>query len=137
MSNFDKKSGGFSAIELLVIIVLLSIVFSAFASSYNLISQANKKSQHMNIASNLAFSKLQEYKNKQFGTIGGDSSSQDSVVVEDFAKQFPDSFVAPKTATVSVSNQSEDIKQIIVRVNYGRDGDIRKINYIDFVRRGD
>ena len=137
MSNFDKKSGGFSAIELLVIIVLLSIVFSAFVSSYNLISQANKKSQHMNTASNLAFSKLQEYKNKQFEAIGGDSSSQDAVLVEDFSNQFPGSFTAPKIATVSVSNQSDDLKQLNVQVNYGSGNDIRKINYIDYIKRGD
>lgn len=137
MSNLGKKNGGFSAIELLVMIIILAITFTGFVSGYNLITQANKKSQNMNTASNLAISKLQEYQNKRYEDINASSGFGETTIVENFGSEFPASFNAPKTATVSVSNQSSDSKQIIVNVVYGNGDQKRKISYIDFIRRAE
>jgi type II secretory pathway pseudopilin PulG len=137
MSELKKQSGGFSAVELLVIIVLLSIVFSAFVSGYNLITQANKKSQNINVVSNLAYSKLQEYKNMPYDTIGSETATGETTLVENFSNQFPSSFIAPRDATVSVSNPSDNLKQIIVRVTYGQGDNPRTISFSDFIRRSD
>lgn len=135
MSELKIKSGGFSAIELIVMIVVLAITLTAFASSFNTITQVNKKSQNMNTASNLAYSKMQEYQNKPFDQIGGDSASGEYQVVEDFSNSFPASFNAPKTATVQVSNPSTNYKQVLVSVVYGKGENLRKVSYSDFIRR--
>lgn len=135
MSELKYKSGGFSAIELIVMIVVLAITLTAFASSFNTITQVNKKSQNMNTASNLAYSKLQEYQAKPFDQIGGESASGEFVVVEDFANAFPSTFNAPKTATVQVSNPSSDYKQVLVNVVYGKGDNLRKVTYSDFIRK--
>ena len=135
MSELKIKLGGFSAIELMVMIVVLAITLTAFASSFNTITQVNKKSQNMNTASNLAYSKLQEYQNKYFDQVGGDTAKDEFTVVEDFSNSFPATFNAPKTASVQVSNPSNDYKQILVSVIYGKGENLRKVTYSDFIRR--
>ena len=135
MSRIKYNSGGFTAIELVVMIVVLAITFTAFASSFNTISLLNRKSQDMSTASTLAYSKLQEYQNKPFAEIGGNTSSNELSKVEDFSASFPASFKTPHTATVNVSNLSSSLKQIVVNVTYGNGDNPKKVQYYAFIPR--
>lgn len=116
--------------------MVLAITFTAFASSVNTISLLNRKSQDMSTAATLAYSKLQDYQNKPFGAIGGNTASNELVMVEDFSDSFPENFKTPHRATVRVADLSSSLKQVVVNVSYGTSGNPRQVQYVTFIPRG-
>ncbi|MEC9488786.1 MAG: type II secretion system protein [Halanaerobium sp.] len=65
------KQQGFTLIEVIVALVLIALIFTAFAQVFGIVINANYKSKMMNNAINLAQSELEKFKQDDFnlGTV--------------------------------------------------------------------
>lgn len=135
MSTIKTDSGGFTAIELIVMLVVLAVTFTAFASGFNTIQTLNKKAKDVNISNQLAFAKIQEYENKPFSSIATTTPTGTLVNVEDFSSTLPTTLRSPRSAIVYINTVSSTLKQVVVNVTYGSGSDQKTIQYADFVQK--
>lgn len=134
MSNINNKQDGFSTVELLVTVVTIGIIFSAFITTFTTIQNINKKASDIQKANIIAFEKLQQYENTEFADLP--NSSQDGVweEIEDFSDEIPGSVQPPRVGKIYVNTSSPTLKQIGVEVEYGDTATKQKISYVTFIQ---
>ncbi|HMH30992.1 MAG TPA: hypothetical protein VK534_00765 [Methylomirabilota bacterium] len=134
MSSTIKASDGFTAVELLVMLVVLMVTFIAFSSSFTTIHTINKQAQDINTANSIAFAKAQSYENKPFVNLPATTPLGTLVQVEDFTSSLPASLQEPHSALVYVNSVSTTLKQIVVDIRYGT-APQHTIQYADFIQK--
>jgi len=135
MSNIHKASGGFTAIELVVMLVVLVVAFTSFASGFNTIQVINKKAKDINTANQYAFAKVQEYENKPFTSLPTTVPTGSLVQVEDFSGSLPTTLRSPRSGKVYINTVSSTLKQVVVDVEFGSGSDQRIAQYADFIQK--
>lgn len=136
MSTIPKSEGGFTAIELVVMLVVLATAFASFAGAFGSIQTITKKAKDLNNANQVAFAKVQEYENKTFSGIPTTSPADTLQQVEDFSSSLPTSLQAPRTGIVYVNTSaSGTLKQVVVSIHYGSGSNARYIDYADFIQK--
>ena len=135
MSEIHKNMGGFTAIELLVMLMVLTIAFTSFASTFNTIHVVNKQALDTVTANQLAFAKVQEYENKPYASLPNTTPTGSLVQVEDFSAALPTTFVRPRTAIVYINTVSATLKQVVVNIQYGDSASPHIIQYADFIQK--
>lgn len=126
---------GFSAIELVVMLVVLAVAFTSFASSFNTIQVVNKKAKDINIANQLAFAKVQDYENKPYTSLQATTPLGTLVQVEDFSASLPATLKKPRTAIVYINTVSSTLKQVVVDVRYDSGSNQHIVEYADFIQK--
>lgn len=99
----ESSAAGFSVVELALTITVIGIFLSVFYMLYNTINTLTKLSLDIVVASDNAYTKIQEYENKSWASLPAVSTSS----AEDFLSQL-DSLSgsvlpAPKSANVYVT----------------------------------
>jgi prepilin-type N-terminal cleavage/methylation domain-containing protein len=129
-----NQQQGFSAIELLITLIVVGIVFMAFTTTYAGLLNLTKKGTDIATASQIAFAKLQEYENYNYNDLpaGGSGSL---AVVDDFSSSLPAVLEAPRVGQVYINSSSPTLKQIVVRVAFGAGPAQRYIEYTTFIQK--
>ena len=140
MSKKDKigwreSERGFSAVELLITLIVIGVVFGAFVVTFTSIQNINKRAIDISKANELGFAKVQEYENKNYDDITDTSPAGTLVEVEDFSSDLPMSFESPKTAKVYINTASPTLKQIVVSIDFGSGETARQLQYADFIQK--
>lgn len=132
--KLNKNQSGFSIVELLITLIIIGVTFGAFMVVFTTIQSINKKAIDVSDANQLAFEKMQEYENKQFGNIPTTSPANSLIEVEDFSSTLPNTFEKPRTAKVYVNTYSSTLKQVVVNIDFGSGDSARKIQYANFIQ---
>ena len=135
MKERVHSEGGFSVVELLITLIVIGVVFGAFTTTFTSIQNINKKALDVNSASVSAFSKLEEYENKNFTTLPTTTPGGTLVEVEDFSSTLNTTLEAPRVGKVYVNTISPTLRQVVVTVEYGSGPAKRVIQYATFIQR--
>lgn len=135
MSTNIHSDRGFAIVELLVTIVTIGIIFSAFMTTFTTIQTINKKASDVQKANSLAFEKTQTYENKSFSSIPVFTPYGTLNEVEDFSNQIPSTVHPPRLGKVYVSTISPTLKQVIVWLEYGQGNAKQTIQYSNLIQR--
>ncbi|OGL25665.1 hypothetical protein A3E49_01255 [Candidatus Saccharibacteria bacterium RIFCSPHIGHO2_12_FULL_49_19] len=126
---------GFTVVELLITLVVISVLFTAFTTSFSGLQNISKKGNDVTIASTRAFSKLQSYENLNYNTLPATAPAGTLVEVEDFSASLPTSLESPRVGKVYINSQTSSMKQVLVRVTFGSGPSQRFIEYVTFIQR--
>jgi prepilin-type N-terminal cleavage/methylation domain-containing protein len=136
MSVDIKHQGGFTIIEVLIALVLLTMLISISLEITLYSNQANEKSQAYGEANNQVFSKLQEYELRDFNDIPNGSGLSD-YEIEDFsdeAENNSDNLLRDVEATVHSQGISGSLKKLTAKITYTHDGEERLIEYATYIQ---
>ncbi len=133
MKEWDKS--GFSVIELIVTLVVVGVIFTAFTTTFAGIENISKKATDVATASQLTYAKLQEYENKNFASLPATSPSGTLRQVEDFSASLPAVLESPRSGKVYINTFSSTLKQIDVKVTFGSGPTQRYIEYVTFIQK--
>ena len=135
MSINSYSDKGFAIVELLVTIVTIGIIFSAFMTTFTTIQNINKKASDVQKANSLVFEKTQVYENKSFSSRPVFTPYGTLNEVEDFSNQIPSTVHPPRSGKVYVSTISPTLKQVIVWLEYGQGNAKQTIQYSNLIQR--
>lgn len=130
-----NEQSGFTVVELLITLVVIGVVFGAFMTTFTSIQNINKKALDVNHASIAAFTKLEEYENRNYTALPNTTPTGTLQEVEDFSSTLDTTLEAPRTAKVYVNTSSPTLKQVVVSVEYGSGPAKRVIQYATFIQR--
>lgn len=130
-----ESEEGFSIVELLITLIIIATAFGAFMVTFTTIQNINKKAVDINKANALAFAKVQEYENKAYSSLPNTSPTGSLQQVEDFSSSLPTTLEAPRVGGVYINTVSNNLKQVVVTVQFGSGSAQRLIQYGDFMQR--
>ena len=133
--NVTRTEAGFTAIELLITLIVIGVTFAAFTTTFTTIQNINKVAIDVNLANIAAFEKIQDYDNEPFANLPNTTPTGTLVQVEDFSSSLPATLPSPRVGLVYVNTMSPTLKQLIVKVQYGSGGGQRQIQYADFMQK--
>lgn len=129
-----NKSEGFSIVELLLTITVLSVLIGTFTTLFVSIKSTNLRAKMVVEANSTAYAKLQEYENKQFSAIPtGDSAT--NYEVENFTDQLPNSLHLPVNGYVYSESVSPTLKKVRVHVDYNGNSRQRDLDYTTYIQQ--
>lgn len=135
MSIKHSDDLGFATVELIVTLIVIGLIFSAFIGTFTTIQNLNKKSSDIQKANNIGFEKSQEYENMAFASIPGSGAPGSLVEVEDFSSQLSSTIPAPRVGKVFVDNLSPTLKHIVINVEFGQNATKQSVQYVNFIQR--
>jgi prepilin-type N-terminal cleavage/methylation domain-containing protein len=130
--NVIRNEAGFTAIELLITLIVIGVTFAAFTTTFTTIQNINKIAIDVNLANIAAFEKVQNYDNMPFASLPNTTPTGSLEQVEDFSSSLPANLPSPRIGQVYINTMSPTLKQLIVKVQYGSGGGQRQIQYADF-----
>jgi type II secretory pathway pseudopilin PulG len=129
------ESNGFATVELIITLIVIGIIFSAFITTFVTIQNINKKAKDIHTANSLAFEKLQIYESLNFTGLPDTDESGVLEEVEDFDDAVADQLPKPSTARVYINEVSPTLKQVVVTVEFGEDPTRQILQYATFIQR--
>lgn len=135
MSRLAKDQQGFSIVELLITLIVISVAFGAFMVTFTSIQGINKIALDVNAANQAGYAKLQEYENKDFTNLPSTSPSGTLVQVEDFTSSLNTTIVGPRSGIVYVNSISPTLKQVVVSVKFGTGTAQRDIEFASLIQK--
>lgn len=111
----DQK--GFSIIELMTTLAVLSIVTLTVFSFMIQVDGTIDRTEERLLATTLAYEKYQEYETKTFDDLP-QGTSANSFVVEDFVSSLPADLKPPRSAKVYIRDITPTLKKLDVRLTY-------------------
>ena len=111
----DQK--GFSIIELMTTLAVLSIVTLTVFSFMIQVDGTIDRTEERLLATTLAYEKYQEYETKTFDNLP-QGTSANSFVVEDFVSSLPSDLKPPRSAKVYIRDITPTLKKLDVRLTY-------------------
>lgn len=141
MKPIRRHEAGFSAIEMLITIIVIGMVFGAFTTTFVTLTQITTKSKYVTLANSAAFAKLQDYENMPFATLPGPpppsppGSPTTTQEVETFSSSLPTLLPTPRVGTVQIETISATMKRVIVTVEYGSGTYKRTVRYDNYIQQ--
>jgi prepilin-type N-terminal cleavage/methylation domain-containing protein len=135
MSKLDESEAGFSIVELLITLIVIGIAFGAFVVTFTSIQGINKKAIDVNNANESAYTKLEEYENKDFANIASTTPSGTLVEVEDFSSSLNTTLPKPRSAKVYINTKSPTLKHIVVSIKFGSGDSERVIEFASLIQK--
>ncbi len=117
----NKKSGGFTVIELLVALAVFAAVVPAIASGVSSLIVLNNRARDLSIANLMAESKAEELRSLGFNGL--------TVGTTDISSDLPSLLASPKSANYTVTNPSAGSKVILISITYKDYNKTRVLNY--------
>ena len=136
MGEYTKSEQGFTLIEVLMAMLVLTILIGTSLSVVVVANQYNAQAQTISIANDLALGKMQDYELMDFEDIPVGSAGND-YEVEDFSANVPnltDKIFESVSAKVFVEPISGSLKKITVDFEYVSNRDERQIIYATYVQ---
>ena len=133
MTNMSED--GFSIVELLITLIIIGVAFGAFVTTFTTIQNINKKAIDINVANGAAFSKMQEYENKNFTNLPTTSPTGTLVQVEDFSTSLPTTLQGTRSGIVYINTVSPTLRQVVVNITFGSGASQRQIEYANFIQK--
>ena len=133
-----KKQGGFTIIEVLVALVLLTMLISISLEIVLFSNQSNERSRAYGEANNQVFAKLQEYELRDFNDIPNGNASN-GYEVEDFSDEAETNgagLLRDVDAVVQSQGISGSLKKLTAKITYTHDAKPRLIEYTTYVQIG-
>ncbi len=134
--KMDKRQTGFTVIEVLIGLLLLTILISVSLEIVLYSAQSNEKSRSYNEANTQVFAKLQEYELKDFTDIAnGNSTNQ--YEIEDFSSEATansNGLLQGVDATVHSQPISGSLKKLTAKITYTHNGQSRLIEYATYIQ---
>lgn len=130
---------GFTLMELFITVFVLVSLFTAFVSLFHALTNYSKRSYNLLAASDLAYSKLLAYEQKDFAAIAI-GNSMAGYKTEDFSGDLSATIGEARTGAVYVTpiRDSQALKKIDVVVTYKEGRNERTVHYAAIVNaRGD
>lgn len=124
---------GFSTVELLSTLVIAAIFITIFYQLYVTINIVATRANHLALANEATYGKLQQYENTDFQDIttpGGVTSAE----VEDFSASLPTALPSPRVAKVSTALLTPTLKAVNVKTTFGQDGAAQIIEYTVYLQ---
>ncbi len=134
-TKLRKSSSGFTVVELLITLGIILSVFGAFIIAFTTIQSINKKALDIISANTAAFSKIEEYENKNYTSLPSTLPVGTLQEVEDFSSSLPTTLKNPRVGKVYINSTSSTLKHVVVTVNYGSGADLRTLQYSSFIQR--
>lgn len=131
----QRHSHGFSTVELLVTLMTVGILFSAFVTTFVSIQNINKKSHDMQTANTAAFSKMQSYENTLYTNLADTTPTGELQEVEDFSDELNETLRTPRVGKVYINTVSPTLKHVVVSVEYGSGNGQQIVQYATFIQR--
>ncbi len=113
-----KNEHGFTLVELIVAIVIISLMAIGVTSLYIAIEKTQRKTRLLETATRAGEKKIEELRNNHYNALENDT-------VIDFTGELPSSLPEPRSGSVSVSEPTPGIKRVDVTVSY-RDGNANR-----------
>jgi len=132
------RQGGFTAVEAVISLLVLTILIGICLSIVVLSNQMNARTKAYNEANSQVFAKLQEYELKDFGDITNGVSAND-YEIEDFSDEVEDNGRIHYTeveAKVYCQPVSGSLKKIRAVVDFSYAGEARRIEYATYIQIG-
>ncbi len=126
---------GFSAVELLITLIVVGVVFTAFTDSFISIQNINKKATDIATGNQYAFAKLQEYETLNYNSLPNTTPVNTLQEVADFSASLPTTLEQPRVGKVYVNTKSNSLKQVVVRVTFGSGAVQRYIEYVTMIQK--
>ena len=134
MSVYSKNQYGFTIIELLITLMVLSIAFTSFMTIFLTIDGVSDRTFDLVTANDAAFTKMQEYENRDYLNIPvGDIAS--NYEVEDFTSSLSSDLKNPSGKVFAqYEGLSLTLKRVDVRVTYEVGNDPKVIEYANLIQ---
>jgi prepilin-type N-terminal cleavage/methylation domain-containing protein len=117
MKRLVGADSGFTIIELMATLAVLSVVTTSIFSFMIQIDNLIDRSEARQIATTAAYEKYQEYETKTFPNLTQGSSAS-SYQVEDFTASMPIQLRKPRSAKVFIRNITPTLKKLQVQLTY-------------------
>lgn len=124
---------GFTTVELLSTLVIAALFIAIFYQLYVTIDVVATRANHLALANETTYGKLQQYENTSFQDIttpGGTTSAE----VEDFTSNLPAALPGPKSAKVSTALLTPTLKAVNVKTTYGSGGAAQIVEYTVYLQ---
>lgn len=125
---------GFTVIELLVTLFVVTSTFLVITTTYSMVARLTDKAQDFLAANSIAHQKLQQYENEEFTEIP--SGPVGAPYEEAFTDSLPATLSGPREGKVFVTAQTPTLKYIFVRITYHSTGSKQILEYGSYVQQG-
>lgn len=105
------KQNGFTLVELLVTIVVLTIVISSLGGLYYLMQISEIKSQHYDMAVRAARTEIEDLRNEGYSNLSPGGTV-------DFTSSLPTTLPTDRKGTVAVSEPLPELRRVDVTISY-------------------
>lgn len=109
-----KNEDGFTLVELIVAIVIISLMAIGVTSLYIAIEKTQRKTRLLETATRAGEKKIEELRNNHYNSLENDT-------IIDFTDELPTALPEPRSGTVDVSEPTPGIKRVDVTISY-KDG---------------
>lgn len=133
MSSLRERSGGFTVTELIITLFILAVAFSSFVTLFLTIDGVSDRTLDLARANDAAFTKMQEYENRDYAdiTVGSSGSGYE---VEDFTDDLPEGLQnASGKVYVQYEGLSVTLKRVDVKVSYEYGNTEKLIEYANYI----
>ncbi len=128
----QSPEAGFTLVELLVTIIVLSIVITSLGGLYYLTQIAQVQSQHYDLAVRAARTEIEDLRDNGYSALTPGSTI-------DFTASLPSALPKNKSGTVTVSEPVTDLRRVDVSItytDYGKDQTVLLSSEIGIVGLG-
>ena len=121
MTRKALPSDGFTIVELLVTIAVAAIVTGSMSQVVTSYVHTAQRGRYLNLANAYVEAKVETLRNTGYNSIALGSTSLNS--------ELPSQLPPQRSATMTVTNPSGGIKQIVIVVNYNDQGNSNQYTY--------
>lgn len=121
----QKKTDGFSIVELVLAIVVGAIFIGSMALIVNNYTDLSRRSRNLVLANSYAEGKVETLRNNGYNGINTGTSSLTS--------ELPSDLASPKSASMTVTSPQDGLKKVVISINYSDLGISRTYIYTTYV----
>ena len=121
----NKKSGGFTVVELLIGVVLTGLSVITFSILINSLNVLNDQARDLTIANGIIEEKIEDLRSQGFVALNDGTN--------DFTSELPGDFASPKSATYTISTVQPGLKSIKLDINYATSGKDQELDFTTYI----
>lgn len=125
MSMMGARSRGFTIVELLVTMVVGGLLAGSVTLFLTLHTHIAQRGRDVSVTNSFAENKIESLRSAGFLSLSNGTS--------DITSQLPAELKAPRSASLTISDESTSIKQVDLSVTYNDQGHARTFTYTTFI----
>jgi prepilin-type N-terminal cleavage/methylation domain-containing protein len=118
-------SGGFTIVELLVVIALSGIVIGSLSQVVSTYLHLSQRGRYLNLANSYVEAKAETLRNQGYNSL--------SVGTVNLSSELPSQLPPTRSASMVISSPSDGLKQVDITVTYKDQGQSNSYNYSTYV----
>lgn len=120
MSGQCKEEGGYSLVEVLITIVIISILFVAVLALFSNVSIIQGRTHNQETATRAAHQQVESLRNLQYNSL----TEGDDI---DFSEDLPDRLPDGSSGIVTITEAGEGLKKVDVTVSYPEGSGVQEV----------